>query len=177
MRARRVIGRGARLGVLIGAWPAGTLGLLCLVTAFVFLTGGLYATAWALTTAGVYAALGSMAVGVVLGTATGVALAIAPRRLLARAPLRGLLAALTAGLPVAALYVAFLTAEGCTLASYPLSTHFVGWAVILTIALVAAARSGEIAGCGADATTNGASGDAGSAEAEAAAERGAGTAH
>ncbi|MFF6803442.1 hypothetical protein [Streptomyces sp. NPDC012616] len=173
MRARTVIGRGARLGVLIGAWPAGAVGVLCLVAAFVFLTGGLYGTAWALTTAGVYAALGSMAVGVALGTATGLALAIAPRGLLVRAPLRGLLAALTAGLPVAVLHIAFLTGDGYTLASYPLSTHFVDWAIILTIALVAAARSGEIAGYGTDATTSGATDDAGSAETEAETERGA----
>lgn len=173
MRARTVIGRGARLGVLIGAWPAGTLGLLCLVAAFVFLTGGQYGAAWALTTAGGYVALGSMALGVALGTVTGLALAIAPRRLLARAPLRGLLAALTAGLPVAALYVALLTGGDYSLASYPLSTHVVDWSVILTVALVAAARSGEIAGCGADATGNGASGDAGTGKAAAAAaERG-----
>jgi len=172
MRARTVVGRGARLGVLIGAWPAGTLGLLCLVAAFVFLTGGQYGAAWALTTAGGYAALGSMALGVLLGTGTGLALAIAPRRLLARAPLRGLLAALTAGLPVAALHVALLTGDGYTLASYPLSTHLVDWAVILTVALVAAARSGEIAGCGADETEKGTNGDAGSGKAAAAAERG-----
>ncbi|AVV42199.1 hypothetical protein C6376_12925 [Streptomyces sp. P3] len=175
MRARTVIWRGARLGVFIGAWPAGTVGVLCLVAAFVFLTGGLYGTAWELTTAGAYAALASMAVGVALGTATGLALAVAPRCLLARAPLRGLLAALTAGLPVAALHVAFLTTDGYTLASYPLSTHFVDWAVILTIALVAAARSGEIAGYGTDGTTNGARADTGSAQAEA--EGGADTAH
>jgi hypothetical protein len=175
MRARTVIGRGARLGVLIGAWPAGTLGLLCLLAAFVFLTGGQYGAAWKLTTAGGYAAAGSMAVGVALGTVTGLALAIVPRPVLARAPLRGLLAALTAGLPLAALYVAFLTGGDYTLTSYPLSTHVVDWTVILTVALVAAARSGEITGHGAGATTDGARDDAGTAKAAEAAER-AGTA-
>ncbi|MFF1546924.1 hypothetical protein [Streptomyces sp. NPDC058291] len=153
MRARAVVWRGTRLGVLIGAWPAGIAGVLCLVAAFVFLTGGLYATARALTAAAAFAVLGSLAVGVTVGTATGLALALAPRWLLARPLLRGLLAALTAGLPIAALLVVFLTPDGYTLASYPPSTHFVGAAVIVTIALVAAARSGEIAGHDADDRT------------------------
>lgn len=60
------------------------------------------------------------------------------------------MAALTAGLPVAVLYVVLLTRCGYTLASHPLSTHLVGGAGILTVALVAAARSGEIAGYGTD---------------------------
>ncbi|TQJ53639.1 hypothetical protein OHU34_24620 [Streptomyces sp. NBC_00080] len=150
MKLRPVVRRGARLGVLIGAWPAGIVGVLCLVTAFVFLVGGHDGTAWTLTVAGGLAVLGLMAVGVTVGTATGLALALAPRGLLTRPPLRGLLAALTAGLPVAALSVAALTGDGYTLASYPPSIHFLTWSATLTIALVAAARSGEIADCGAD---------------------------
>ncbi|MDX2681273.1 hypothetical protein [Streptomyces soliscabiei] len=150
MRARMVVWRGVRLGALIGAWPAGIAGVLCLVAAFVFLVGGQDGTAWALTSTGGFAVLGSMAVGVTLGTATGLVLALAPRRLLTRAPLRGLLAALTAGLPPAALSAAFLTGDGYTLASYPPSIHLLTWSATLTIALVAAARSGDIAGCGAD---------------------------
>ncbi|MDX3119565.1 hypothetical protein [Streptomyces scabiei] len=150
MRARAVVRRGARLGALIGAWPAGIGGVLCLVAAFVFLTGGLYGTARALTAAAGLAVLGGLTVGLAVGTATGVALALAPRRLLARPVPRGLLAACTAGLPIAALSVVLLTGGGYTLASYPPSTHFVDGAVILTVALVAAARSGEIAGCDAE---------------------------
>ncbi|MER6787167.1 hypothetical protein ABT330_21545, partial [Streptomyces sp. NPDC000658] len=96
------------------------------------------------------AVAGGLAVGLAVGTATGVALALAPRRLLARPVPRGLLAACTAGLPLAALSVALLAGDGYTLASYPPSTNFVDGAVILTIALVAAARSGEIAGCDAE---------------------------
>ncbi|MEU9435872.1 hypothetical protein [Streptomyces sp. NPDC048252] len=148
MKLRATVRRGARLGVLIGAWPAGIAGGLCLVTALVSLTVGHDGTAWTLTSAGALAVLGSMAVGVTLGTATGLALALAPRGLLTRPPLRGLLAALTAGLPVAALSVAALTGVGYTLASYPPSIHFLTWSATLTIALVAAARSGEIAGYG-----------------------------
>ncbi|WP_314222155.1 hypothetical protein [Streptomyces zaehneri] len=150
MQLRATVRRGARLGVLIGAWPAGITGGLCLVTAFVFLVGGHDGTAWALTSAAAFAVLGSMAVGVTLGTVTGLALALAPRGLLTRVPLRGLLAALTAGLPVAALSVAALTGDGYALASYPPSIHVLTWSAILTIALVAAARSGDIADCGAD---------------------------
>lgn len=150
MRARAVVRRGVRLGAIIGAWPAAIAGVLCLLVAFVFLVGDLYATAWVLTAVAGLAVLGSMAVGLTLGAATGLALAVAPRRLLARPPLRGLLAALTAGLPVAVLYVVLLTRCGYTLASHPLSTHLVGGAGILTVALVAAARSGEIAGYGTD---------------------------
>ncbi|MFH0177124.1 hypothetical protein ACIA6D_14660 [Streptomyces cacaoi] len=150
MSVRTVVWRGTRLGALIGAWPAGIAGGLCLVAAFVFLTGGHDGTARALTSAGAFAVLGSMAVGITLGTATGLALALAPRRLLARAPLRALLAALTAGLPVAALALAALTGDGYTLASYPPSIHFLTWSATLTIALVAAARSGDIAGYGTD---------------------------
>ncbi|MFD9316917.1 hypothetical protein ACFWDQ_04250 [Streptomyces sp. NPDC060053] len=150
MTVRTVVGRGVRLGALIGVWPAGIAGGLCLVAAVVCLTGGHDGTAWTLTSAGAFAVLGSMAVGVTVGTATGLALALAPRRLLTRAPLRGLLAALTAGLPVAALSVAALTGDGYTLVSYPPSIHFLTWSATLTIALVAAARSGDIAGCGAD---------------------------
>ncbi|MFF1444685.1 hypothetical protein [Streptomyces sp. NPDC058295] len=150
MTVRTVVGRGVRLGALIGVWPAGIVGTLCLVAAFVFLVGGHDGSAWKLTAAGAFAVLGSMAVGVTLGTATGLALALAPRGLLTRPPLRGLLAALTAGLPVAALFVAALTGGGYTLASYPPSIHFLAWSATLTIALVAAARSGDIAGCGAD---------------------------
>ncbi|WP_329410815.1 hypothetical protein OG802_14670 [Streptomyces sp. NBC_00704] len=146
MRAGAIVRRGARLGALIGAWPAGIGGVLCLVAAFVFLTGGLYGTARALTAAAGLAVLGSLTAGIAVGTATGLALALAPRRLLARPALRGLLAALTAGLPLAVLCVALLTEGGGTLASYPPSTHVVDGAVILTVALVAAAHSGEIAG-------------------------------
>lgn len=146
MRVRAVIRRGARLGVTIGAWPAGIVGTLCLVAAFVFLTGGHDGTARTLTSAGGLAVLGFMAAGVTVGTATGLALALAPRRLLTSAPLRGLLAALTAGLPVAALSVAALTGDGYTLASYPPSIHFLTWSATLTVASLAAARSGEIAG-------------------------------
>ncbi|WP_406008474.1 hypothetical protein OG440_21845 [Streptomyces sp. NBC_00637] len=146
MTARTVIWRGTRLGVLIGAWPAGIVGGLCLVAAFVFLAGGHDGTAWTLTATGAFAVLGSMAVGVTLGTATGLALALAPHGLLTRAPLRGLLAALTAGLPVAVLAIVALTGDGYTLASYPPSIHFLTWSATLTIALVAAARSGDIAG-------------------------------
>ncbi|MER5200197.1 hypothetical protein ACWD3J_43295 [Streptomyces sp. NPDC002755] len=148
MKLRATVRRGARLGVLIGAWPAGIAGVLCFVTALVFRVGGHDGTAWTLTSAGAFAVLGSMAVGITLGTATGLALALAPRGLLTRPPLRGLLAALTAGLPVAALSVAALTGDGYTLASYPPSIHFLTWSATLTIALVAAARSGEIAGYG-----------------------------
>ncbi|MFG2574438.1 hypothetical protein [Streptomyces sp. NPDC048481] len=146
MRTGATVRRGARLGALIGAWPAGIGGVLCLVAAFVFLTGGLYGTARALTAAAGLAVLGSLTAGLAVGTATGLALALAPRWLLARPALRGLLAALTAGLPLAVLSVALLTAGGGTLASYPPSTHVVDGAVILTVALVAAAHSGEIAG-------------------------------
>ncbi|WP_327183501.1 hypothetical protein [Streptomyces sp. NBC_01334] len=148
MRVRTVVWRGARLGVTIGVWPAGIVGTLCLVAAFVCLAGGHDGTAWTLTVTGTFAVLGSMAVGVTVGTATGLALALAPRGLLTRAPLRGLLAALTAGLPVAALSVAALTGDGYTLASYPPSIHFLTWSATLAIALVAAARSGDIAGYG-----------------------------
>ncbi|MDQ0581543.1 hypothetical protein [Streptomyces rishiriensis] len=150
MRLRATVRRGARLGALIGAWPAGIVGTLCLVAAFVCLIGGHDGSAWTLTCAGAVAVLGSMAVGVTLGTATGLALALAPGRLITRAPLRGLLAALTAGLPVAALSVVALTGDGYTLASYPPSIHFLTWSATLTIALVAAARSGDIAGHGAE---------------------------
>lgn len=150
MRARAVVRRGARLGALIGAWPAGIGGVLCLVAAFVFLTGGLYGTARTLTAAAGLAVLGSLAVGLAVGTATGLALALAPRRLLARPVPRGMLAAVTAGLPLAVLSVVLLTGDGYTLASYPPSTHIVNGAVTLTIALVAAAHSGEIAGCDAE---------------------------
>lgn len=84
MRVRTVVGRGARLGVTIGGWPAGIVGTLCLVAAFVFLAGGHDGTAWTLTSAGGLAVLGFMAVGVTVGTATGLALALAPRGLLTR---------------------------------------------------------------------------------------------
>jgi hypothetical protein len=150
MTVRTVVGRGVRLGALIGVWPAGIVGTLCLVAAFVFLVGGHGTSAWMLTVASAYAVLAAMTVGITLGAATGLALALAPRGLLTRPPLRGLLAALTAGLPVAALFVAALTGGGNTLASYPPSIHFLAWSATLTIALVAAARSGDIAGCGAD---------------------------
>ncbi|WP_327315619.1 hypothetical protein [Streptomyces sp. NBC_01235] len=150
MTTRTVIGRGARLGVLIGAWPAGIAGTLCLVVSFVFLTGGQEGTARALLSAAAFAVLASMAVGVTVGTATGLALALAPRRLLACPLLRGLLAGVTAALPVALLSVATLTGDGYTLASYPPSIHLLNLSATLTIALVAAAHSGDIAGCGAD---------------------------
>lgn len=84
MKLRATVRRGARLGVLIGAWPAGIAGGLCLVTALVSLTVGHDGTAWALTSAGAFAVLGSMVVGVTVGTATGLALALAPRGLLTR---------------------------------------------------------------------------------------------
>lgn len=148
MTPRTVIGRGARLGVLIGAWPAGIGGVLCLTASFVFLTGGQEGTARALLTAAAFAVAGSMAVGVTLGTATGLALALAPRRLLARPLPRGVLAGVSAALPVALLFVAALTGDGYTLASYPPSIHFLTGSATLTIALVAAARSGDIVGCG-----------------------------
>lgn len=150
MRARAVVGRGVRLGVLIGAWPAGVAGVVCLVAAFVFLTAGQHGAARALTVTAALAVLGALAVGVGLGTLTGLALALAPRWLLVRPLLRASLAGLTAGLPLVWLLVAFLTGDGYSLASYPASTYVVDWSVILTIALVAAARSGEIAGPGAD---------------------------
>ncbi|MDR6974886.1 hypothetical protein J2X68_001564 [Streptomyces sp. 3330] len=148
MQLRATVRRGARLGVLIGVWPAGIVGTLCLMAAFVCLTGGHDGTARTLTSAGGLAVLSFMTLGVAVGTATGLALALAPRDLLTRPALRGLLAALTAGLPVAALSVAALTGDGYTLASYPPSIHFLTWAATLTIAAVAAARSGDIAGYG-----------------------------
>ncbi|MFD9392642.1 hypothetical protein ACFWBB_18580 [Streptomyces sp. NPDC060000] len=150
MRARTVVRRGARLGVLIGAWPAGIAGVLCLVAAFVFLVGDLDGTAYALAFVGGCAVLGSMAAGVTVGAATGLALAFAPRRLLANAPLRGLLAALIAALLTAALTVAALTAGCDILASTPPSDQLLVWSPTLVIALLAAARSGEIAGYGTD---------------------------
>jgi hypothetical protein len=150
MRTRTVVWRGARLGALIGAWPAAIAGVLCLVAAFVFLVGGQEGTAWKLASAGGFAALGSMAVGVTLGTATGLTLALAPRRLLARPLLRGLLAGVTAALPVALLSATALTGDGYTLASYPPSIHVLTWSATLTIALVTAARSGDITGYGAE---------------------------
>jgi hypothetical protein len=148
MTPRTVVGRGIRLGALIGAWPAGIGGILCLIASFVFLTGGQQGTARALLVTAAYAVLGSMAVGLTLGTATGLTLALAPRRLLARPLLRGLLAGVTAALPVALLAVAALTGDGYTLADYPPSIHLLTWAATLTIAFVAAARSGDITGYG-----------------------------
>ncbi|MET7655423.1 hypothetical protein [Streptomyces sp. NPDC005486] len=150
MRARTVVWRGARLGALIGAWPAGIAGVLCLVAAFVFVVGDLYGTAYALAFVGGCAVLGSMAAGITVGTATGLALAFAPRRMLTNASLRGLLAALTAGLLTAALTGAALTACGDTLASIRPSDQLLVWSPALGMALLAAARSGEIAGCGTD---------------------------
>ncbi|MGV9252281.1 hypothetical protein [Streptomyces sp. NPDC003697] len=91
--------------------------------------------------------MGSLAFGVLLGATTGLALALAPGRLLKRPLLRGLLAALTAGTPVVLLAVAFLSGDGYSLSSFPLSTHVITWSVPLVTALVAAARSGDIAGC------------------------------
>ncbi|SHI19943.1 hypothetical protein [Streptomyces sp. 3214.6] len=148
---RTVVARGVRLGALVGAWPAGIGAILCLIASFVFLTGGQQGTARALLVAAAYAVLGSMAVGLTLGTATGLTLALAPRRLLARPLLRGLLAGITAALPVALVSIAALTGDGYTLASYPPSIHLLTWTATLTIAFVAAARSGEIAGCGTSA--------------------------
>lgn len=78
MRARAVVRRGVRLGAIIGAWPAAIAGVLCLLVAFVFLVGDLYATARVLTAVAGLAVLGSMAVGLTLGAATGLALAVAP---------------------------------------------------------------------------------------------------
>jgi hypothetical protein len=115
------------------------------VGAFVFLVGGQWGTVRALISVGALAVLGSMAVGLALGTATGFVLAIAPRWLLTRPLLRGLLAALTAGLPLAVLSVAFLVGDGYSLASYPPSVHLLIWSVSLVVALVVAARSGDIA--------------------------------
>ncbi|MEU5281556.1 hypothetical protein AB0G87_34695 [Streptomyces asoensis] len=148
MRTRAVVGRGARFGLLVGAWPAGIAGVLCLVAAFVFLVGGLRGTAFALALAGGWAVLGGMAAGVFVGTATGLALALAPRWLLGRSSCRGLLAALVAGAPVAGLGVLSLTGDGYTLASYPPSIHVLVWTATSVVALVAAARSGDIAGRG-----------------------------
>ncbi|MGY4740601.1 hypothetical protein [Streptomyces sp. ATMOS53] len=147
---RTIVARGIRLGALIGAWPAGIGAILCLMASFVFLTGGQQGTARALLVAAAYAVLGSMAVGLTLGTATGLTLALAPRRLLARPLLRGLLAGVTAALPVALLAIATLTGDGYTLASYPPSIHVLTWSATLTIALVAATRSGDITGYGAE---------------------------
>lgn len=149
MPMRAVVRRGVRLGACIGVWPAGVSGTACAVAAFVFLTGGQRDAALALAAAGAFAALGSMAAGLALGAAIGFVLAIAPRRLLTRSLARGLLAGVTAGLPVALLSTAFLTGDGYTLASYPPSIHLVMWSGSLAIALVAAARSGDIADCGA----------------------------
>ncbi|MFE1927878.1 hypothetical protein ACFW91_35640 [Streptomyces asoensis] len=149
MRTRAVVGRGARFGLLVGAWPAGIAGVLCLVAAFVFLVGGLRGTAYALALAAGRAVLGGLAAGVTVGTATGLALALAPRWLLVRPSLRALLAALVAGAPVAGLGVLSLTGDGYTLASYPPSIHVVVWSATSVVALVAAARSEDIAGCGA----------------------------
>jgi hypothetical protein len=87
-----------------------------------------------------------MAAGIVLGAGAALMLAAAPRRLLGRPVLRGTLAGLTAGLPLAALPVAFLSGDGYSLASYPPSIHVLVWTVPLVIALVVAAHSGEIAG-------------------------------
>jgi hypothetical protein len=148
MKPRTVVARGIGLGALIGAWPAGIAGVLCLIASFVFLTGGQQGTARALLVAAVYAVLGSMAVGLTLGMATGLTLALAPRRLLAHPLLRGLLAGIAAALPVALLSIAALTGDGYTLASYPPSIHFLTWTATLTIAFVAAARSGDITGYG-----------------------------
>lgn len=145
MTARTMVRRGMRLGAWIGAWPAGIIGSGCLVGAFVFLVGGQWGTVRALVSVGALAVLGSMAVGLALGTATGFVLAIAPRWLLTRPLLRGLLAALTAGLPLAVLSVAFLVGDGYSLASYPPSVHLLIWSVSLVVALVVAARSGDIA--------------------------------
>lgn len=90
--------------------------------------------------------IGCLAMGLLLGAATGLALALAPDRLLRRPPLRGLLAALTAGTPVVLLVVAALSWGGSSLSDTPLSIHVVAWSVPLVIALVVAARSGDIAG-------------------------------
>lgn len=148
MRVRTVVGRGARLGVTIGGWPAGIVGTLCLVAAFVFLA------AWPRRHR-VDADVGGRARRAGLhGGGRHRRHGHRPRpgartpRPSHPPPLRGLLAALTAGLPVAALSVAALTGDGYTLASYPPSIHFLTWSATLTIALVAAARSGEIAGYG-----------------------------
>lgn len=146
MEVRSVVGRGVRVGARLGAWPAGILAGGCLVVAFVFLVGGRWGTVRTLVNWGVVAALASMAAGVVLGAGAALMLAVAPQRLLVRPVLRGTLAGLTAGLPLAALSVAFLSGDGYSLASYPPSIHVLTWTVPLVIALVVAAHSGEIAG-------------------------------
>ncbi|GAB7109080.1 hypothetical protein JCM4814A_73940 [Streptomyces phaeofaciens JCM 4814] len=146
MKVLENVRRGVRLGTIVGAWPAGVLGGLCLLGALVFLVGGHEGTARKLGAAGVVAALGSMALGVALGAATGAVLAAAPRAVLKRPPLRGLLAALTTGVPLTVLGVAALTEGEYTLASYPPSSHAVMWSVPLVVALVMAAHSGDIAG-------------------------------
>lgn len=89
MTAQTMVRRGMRMGAWIGAWPAGIMGSGCLVGAFVFLVGGQWGTVRALVSVGALAVLGSMAVGLALGTATGFVLAIAPRWLLTRPLLRG----------------------------------------------------------------------------------------
>ncbi|MFE0513879.1 hypothetical protein [Streptomyces sp. NPDC058964] len=149
MEIRAVVRRGVRIGALIGVWPAGILGCGFLVGAFVFLTGGRWGTGRALLGVGVVAALVSMAAGLVLGAATAFVLAVAPRRLITRPWPRGLLAALTAGVPLARLSQECLIGDGRSLASYPPSIHVISWAVPLVVALVMAAHSGEIAGGGA----------------------------
>lgn len=152
MTARTIAWRGMRLGAWIGAWPAGIIGSVCLVGAFAFLLEGQWGTVRALISVGAFAVLGSMAVGLALGTATGFTLAIAPRWLLTRPLLRGLLAALTAGLPLVLLSAAFLVGDGYSLASYPPSIQILTWSVSLVVALVVAARSGDIADRGTGAS-------------------------
>ncbi|MFI1032309.1 hypothetical protein [Streptomyces sp. NPDC020951] len=142
---RDVVRRGARLGALIGAWPAGIFGTLCLVTAIVFLVGDMRGTFWAILGIGAGAALACMTVCPALGAATGLVLAVAPRRLLAHPLPRGLLAALTMGLPLATLSLVLLRGDGYSLADYPPSTHLLFWSLPLAAALVTAAHSGEIA--------------------------------
>ncbi|MEV6395505.1 hypothetical protein AB0M39_12130 [Streptomyces sp. NPDC051907] len=87
------------------------------MVAVVFLAGSHGGTVWALVRLGALVVVASLAVGVALGALIGAVLAIAPRRLVARSSLRGLLAALTAGLPLATAAVALLTSGQDTLAS------------------------------------------------------------
>ncbi|MFF3938978.1 hypothetical protein [Streptomyces phaeofaciens] len=146
MKVLGIVRRGVRLGAVVGAWPAGVLGGLCLLWALFALIAGREGTARTLGAVGVVAVLGSMALGMALGAATGAVLAAAPRAVLERPSLRGLLAALTAGVPLTVLGVVALTGGEYTLASYPPSSHVVTWSVPLVVALVMAAHSGDIAG-------------------------------
>lgn len=135
-----VIGRGVRLGLAIGAWPAGIFGSLMLVGAAMWLRSEPQ-RALDVLLRGIAVAGGSLGVGVLLGAATGAALALAPGRLAARAPLRGLLAGCVAG--TVYLGETLVVAVGTDVGYGPTLLAFLSTPVA---AAVAAAHSGDVLG-------------------------------